>query len=93
MSRRRSLTEAGVAGLGPGPPATPSPIPSFADTTSECSPPATKAFVTVGRDPAGKQVWTTIGPADALSLDDARAQGRDALTASAQVFRRSRLHR
>ena len=35
------------------------------------------AFVAVARDPGGKQIWTTVGTADALGIDQARelAQG------------------
>ena len=39
-----------------------------------------KTFVIVTRDPDGKQVWATVGPADAVSIDQARDQARDMLT-------------
>jgi hypothetical protein len=38
-----------------------------------------KAFVTVARDPNGKQVWHTDGNADVLKIDDAREQARTAI--------------
>jgi integrase len=34
------------------------------------------SFVTVARDPYGKQVWTTLGTTDELTLDEARATSR-----------------
>ena len=36
--------------------------------------------MTVARDPDGKQVWTTIGAADALSVGDARTRAREVLS-------------
>ena len=37
------------------------------------------AFAAVSRDPNGKQIWTTIGTADALGIDQARELARDAI--------------
>ncbi len=34
----------------------------------------------MARSPSGKQVWTTIGAADALGIEDARKQAREAIT-------------
>ena len=42
-------------------------------------PSGAKSFVTVARTPSGKQVWTTIGAADALGIEDAREQAREAI--------------
>jgi integrase len=39
-----------------------------------------KTFVAVTRTPEGKQIWTTIGPADALTVQDARAKAREILS-------------
>ena len=37
------------------------------------------AFAAVARDPNGKQIWETIGTADALGIDQARELARDAI--------------
>jgi integrase len=38
------------------------------------------AFAAVARNPAGKQIWTTVGTADALGIDRARELARQAVT-------------
>ena len=40
-------------------------------------PKGANTFVTVTRDPYGKQVWTTIGSSDVLSINEARDQARE----------------
>ncbi len=40
-------------------------------------PSGAKSYVTVARDPLGKQVWTTIGSADILKIDEAREKARE----------------
>jgi len=42
-------------------------------------PSGSRTFVTVARDPNGKQVWTTIGAADVLKIEEAREQARNAI--------------
>jgi integrase len=42
-------------------------------------PSGAKAFVTVARSPEGKQIWTNIGAADVLSIDEARKKARKAI--------------
>jgi len=39
-----------------------------------------KAFWIIGRDPQGKQIWARVGPADALTIEEARAKARGMLT-------------
>src|SRR5262249_20632182 len=43
-------------------------------------PSGTKSFWTVARDPKGKQVWAYVGPADAMTIEEARAKARGMLT-------------
>jgi integrase len=38
-----------------------------------------KAFWIIGRDPQGKQIWARVGPADALTIEEARAKARGML--------------
>jgi integrase len=56
------------------------PDPELRGHYVRVAPTGAKTFTTVARHPNGRQVWTTIGPADALSIDDARDKARDALT-------------
>jgi len=42
-------------------------------------PSGTKSFWTVGRDPKQKQVWTYVGPCDAMTIEEARAKARGIL--------------
>jgi hypothetical protein len=39
-----------------------------------------KAFWIIGRDPQGKQIWARVGPADTLTIEEARAKARGMLT-------------
>jgi integrase len=40
---------------------------------------APTAFAAVARDPGGKQIWTTVGTADAMGIDRARELAREAI--------------
>ena len=42
-------------------------------------PSGTKSFWTVARDPKQKQVWTYVGPCDAMTIEEARAKARGVL--------------
>ena len=37
------------------------------------------AYAAVARDPSGKQIWTTVGTADAMGIDQAREKAREAI--------------
>ena len=80
MTRRRTLTDTGVAVLRPRDGRYAVPDPELRGHYVRVAPTGAKTYVTVARDPGGKQVWTTIGPADALSIDTARSRAREALT-------------
>lgn len=73
------LSDTGVAALKPRPTRYAMPDPELRGHYVRVAPTGAKTFATVARDPSGKQVWTTIGPADVLSIDDARERAREAL--------------
>ncbi len=80
MSRRRTLTDTGVAALKPRPARYALPDPELRGHYVRVAPTGQRTFVTVARDPDGKQVWTTIGAADVLSVGDARTRAREVLS-------------
>lgn len=79
MARRRSLSDVGIAALKPR-------AARYAESDPDCrglwvrvTPSGAKSFVTVTRDPNGKQVWTTIGTPDLLTIAQARAKARETI--------------
>ena len=76
---RRTLTDSGVAALKPRAERYAFPDPEMSGHYVRIQPSGAKAYVAVARTPAGKQVWTTIGAADVLSIDEARELARDAI--------------
>ena len=68
---RKTLTDKGVTALKPRSQRYAFPDPELRGHYVRVQPGGAKAFVTVARNPAGKQVWTTIGATDVLSIDDA----------------------
>jgi hypothetical protein len=52
-------------------------------------PSGAKSFVTVARDPYGTQIWTTIGGADVLGIEEARDQAREAIKRVIKGYRPS----
>jgi integrase len=69
MARRREFTDSHVRVLNkPGLHADPRTVNLFV----RVQPSGVKSFVTVARDPAGRQRWTTLGRWPHLSIDDAR---------------------
>jgi integrase len=75
----RTLSDKGVAALKPRPSRYVKPDPQLLGHYVRVMPSGAKSFVTVARSPSGKQVWTTIGAADALGIQDAREQAREAI--------------
>jgi len=73
---RRTLTDKGVATLKPRAQRYAFPDPELRGHWVRVQPSGAKSFVTVARDPAGKQVWTTIGNTDAMPIDEARTKAR-----------------
>jgi len=77
---RRTMTDKGVAALKPRAGRYSVPDPELRGHWIRVQPSGSKSFWAVTRDPAGKQVWTRIGPADAMSIEKSREQGRELLT-------------
>jgi integrase len=77
---RKTLSDKGVAALKPRASRYAFPDPELRGHYVRVQPGGTKSFVAVTLDPEGKQVWTTIGPADAISIENARIKARDVLT-------------
>jgi integrase len=73
---RRTLTDKGVAALRARLLRYAFPDPELRGHWVRVQPSGAKSFVSVARNPAGKQVWTTIGNTDAMSIDEARDKAR-----------------
>jgi integrase len=76
---RKTLTDKGVAALKPRPQRYAEPDPQLTGHYVRVQPSGAKSFVTVARSPAGKQMWTTIGAADVMHIDEARELARVAI--------------
>lgn len=76
---RKTLTDKGVAALKPRPQRYAFPDPELRGHYVRVQPSGAKMFVTVARNPDGKQIWTNIGAADVLSVDSARKLAREAI--------------
>ena len=76
---RKTLSDKGVAALKPRPQRYAYPDPELRGHYVRVQPSGTKTFVTVARSPQGKQVWTNIGAADVLGIEDARQKARKAI--------------
>jgi integrase len=75
----KTLTDKGVRALKPKTKGYAFPDPELVGHYCRVQPTGAKSFVAVSRDPFGKQVWTTIGAADVLDIEDAREQAREAI--------------
>jgi len=76
---RKSLSDAGVAALKPRAARYAFPDPELRGHLIRIQPSGAKSYVAVTRDPAGKQVWVTIGPVDLIGIDEAREKAREAI--------------
>ena len=76
---RKTLSDKGVAALKPRAARYAFPDPELRGHYVRVQPSGAKIFVTVASSPAGKQIWTTIGAADAMAIADARVRARDVL--------------
>jgi hypothetical protein len=75
---RKTLSDKGVAALKPRAARYALPDPELRGHYIRVQPSDAKSFVAVAVDPqSGKQVWTTIGAADAFGIDEARAKARE----------------
>ena len=76
---RKTLTDKGVAALKPRAARYAVPDPELRGHYIRIQPSGAKAFVAVARNPGGKQIWATIGAADAVRIADARARAREVI--------------
>jgi integrase len=76
MSNRRTLSDRAVAALRPMAQRYAMPDPELRGHYVRVTPSGAKSFVTVARSPEGKQVWTTLGACDVMSIAEARERAR-----------------
>jgi integrase len=74
------MTDKGVAALKPRTVRYTVADPELRGHWIRIQPSGAKSFWAVTRNPEGKQVWTLVGPADALGIEAARARARTMLT-------------
>lgn len=77
---RRTLTDIGIKRLKPGPKLINAADPELAGHYVRITPAGAKSFYAVARNPAGKQIWTRIGPCDPLTIAESRERARQMLT-------------
>jgi integrase len=77
MARRKTLTDNMILKLKPGHKRLTIPDPELRGHYVRVTPTGAKSFVAVARDPGGKQIWTTIGGADVLTIAEARETARE----------------
>jgi integrase len=76
----RKMTDKGVVALKPREKAYAIPDPELRGLWVKIQPSGTRSFWTITRNPAGRQIWTRVGPADAMGIDTARELARTMLT-------------
>ncbi|MFM9858190.1 tyrosine-type recombinase/integrase [Pseudoxanthobacter sp. M-2] len=79
MTRRKSLSDNGVAALKPKATRYTLPDPEVRGHYVRVMPSGLKTFVAVAREPGGKQVWATLGSADHIGIAAAREAAREAI--------------
>src|SRR5262245_52220126 len=75
----RNWTDKGVAALKPREKQYAHPDPQLPGHYVRVSPGGSKMFVAVARDTRGKQVWTTIGSAALITIEEAREKAREVI--------------
>ncbi len=76
---RKTLTDRGVIALKPRRARYAEPDPQLAGHYVRVQPSGAKSFVAVARDPAGKQLWTTIATTEIMGIVEARERARDVI--------------
>jgi integrase len=76
MTTRKTLSDRGVSALRPRAARYAFPDPELVGHYVRVQSSGAKSFVAVTRSPAGKQLWTTIGPTDRLLIAEARDRAR-----------------
>src|SRR6516162_910435 len=79
MIMPRKLSDRGVAKLKPRRKRYAKPDGELRGHWIRVQPSGTKSFWTVARDPKQKQIWTFVGPCDAMTIEEARAKARGML--------------
>src|SRR5262245_7889832 len=77
---RRNMTDKGVAALRARAQRYAVTDPELRGHWIRVQPTGAKSFWAVTRNPDGKQIWTFVGPADAMTIKAAREQARTILT-------------
>jgi integrase len=77
---RRTMTDKGVGALKPRAQRYAVTDPELRGHWIRIQPTGSKSYWAVTRNPQGKQIWTFIGPADAMPIDDARDSARSILS-------------
>ena len=77
--RPRELTDASVAALKPRAGRYNRPDADCRGLYVRVTEKGAKSYCAVARDPLGKQIWTTLGPADHLAIDEARSKARSVI--------------
>jgi integrase len=72
----RKMSDKGVAKLKRRRKRYAKPDPELRGHWIRVQPSGAKSFWTVARDPKQKQVWTYVGPCDAMTIEEARAKAR-----------------
>ena len=75
----RKMSDKGVAKLKRRRKRYATPDPELRGHWIRVQPSGSKSFWTVARDPKQKQVWTYVGPCDAMTIEEARAKARTIL--------------
>jgi integrase len=76
---RQTLSDRGVAAIKPRHARFAVADPELRGLWIRIQPSGLKSYATVARSPNGRQVWTTIGPADAMTIAEAREAAREIL--------------
>jgi integrase len=74
---QKTLTDKGVVALKPRAQRYAEPDPELAGHYVRVQPSNAKSFCAVARNPAGKQVWTTIGSPETLPIAESRVRARE----------------
>jgi Arm DNA-binding domain len=77
---RRTMTDKGVAALRPRGQRYAVTDPELRGHWIRIQPSGSKSYCAVTRNPQGRQIWTHIGAADAMSIDEAREIARGILS-------------
>ena len=75
---RKTLSDIGVRALKPRAKSFAFPDPQLVGHYVRVQPTGKKSYVTVARC-RGKQIWTTVGATDVMSIEDAREKARDVI--------------